>query len=183
MSKIRSTLFAAIALSPAAANAQVLQERTVSLALPQEIAQATIEACAGRNFSVTATVLDRAGLVCAVLRADRAGPHRIAASRAKAFTAASARNNTTAIMENAEKNPAAHHLASIDGFLLLGGGVDVRFRRVDAESCRTAVGHSHHRPRSLRPTLHRRQGPTGRTAMGHSEHDSGNCETARGSTA
>jgi uncharacterized protein GlcG (DUF336 family) len=126
MSKIRSTLFAAIALSPAAANAQVLQERSVSLALAQEIAQATVEACAGKNFSVTATVVDRAGLVRAVLRADRAGPHTIEASRAKAFTAASARNSTTAIMENAEKNPAARHLASIDGFLLLGGGVPVK---------------------------------------------------------
>ncbi len=29
-------------------------------------------------------------------------------------------------MENAEKNPAARHLASINGFLLLGGGLPVR---------------------------------------------------------
>jgi uncharacterized protein GlcG (DUF336 family) len=126
MLKIRITLLAALALAPAAANAQVLQERNLSLPLAQEIAQATLDACAAKNFNVTATVVDRAGLVRAMLRADRAGPHTVEASRAKAFTAASARNTTTAIMENAEKNPAARHLASIEGFLLLGGGVPVK---------------------------------------------------------
>lgn len=126
MSKICLPFLAALALTPGLAHAQVLQERNVSLALAQEIAQATVEACAAKNFNVTATVVDRAGLVRTILRADRAGPHTVEASRAKAFTAASARNTTTAIMDNAEKNPAARHLASIDGFLLLGGGVPVK---------------------------------------------------------
>ncbi len=96
------------------------------MALAQEIAQGAVAACAAKNFAVTATVVDRAGLVRAVLRADRAGPHTVEASKAKAYTSASARNATTAIMENAEKNPAARHLASINGFLLLGGGLPVR---------------------------------------------------------
>jgi uncharacterized protein GlcG (DUF336 family) len=126
MSKIRFAAVAALALIPAMASAQVLQERNMPMSLALEIAQATVEACSAKNFNVAATVVDRAGLVRAVLRADRAGPHTIDASRAKAFTAASARNATGAIMEAAEKNPAARHLASIDGFLLLGGGVPVK---------------------------------------------------------
>jgi uncharacterized protein GlcG (DUF336 family) len=117
---------AALALVPAAAGAQVLQERNISMALAQEIAQGAIAACAAKNFAVTATVVDRSGLMRAVLRADRAGPHTVEASRAKAYTSASARNATTAIMENAERNPAARHLASINGFLLLGGGLPIR---------------------------------------------------------
>ncbi len=117
---------AAIAFIPAAASAQVLQERNISMALAQEIAQGAVAACAAKNFAVTATVVDRAGLVRAVLRADRAGPHTVEASKGKAYTSASARNATTAIMENAEKNPAARHLASINGFLLLGGGLPIR---------------------------------------------------------
>ncbi len=124
--KIRLAFAAALALVPAAAGAQVLQERNLSMALAQEIAQSAVAACAAKNFAVTATVVDRAGLVRAVLRADRAGPHTVEASKAKAYTSASARNATTAIMENAEKNPAARHLAAIDGFLLLGGGLPVR---------------------------------------------------------
>jgi uncharacterized protein GlcG (DUF336 family) len=126
MSTIRLVAAAALTLLPIAAGAQVLQERNLPLSIAQEIAQATVEACAAKNFNVAATVVDRAGLVRAVLRADRAGPHTIEASRAKAFTAASARNNTGAIAESAEKNPAARHLASIQGFLLLAGGVPVR---------------------------------------------------------
>ncbi|MBF9234578.1 GlcG/HbpS family heme-binding protein [Microvirga alba] len=126
MSKFRLATIAALALIPAAASAQVLQERNLPLSIAQEIAEGAVEACAAKNFSVTATVVDRAGLVRAVLLTDKAGPHTIEASRAKAYTAASARNNTTAIMENAEKNPAARHLASIEGFLLLGGGVPVK---------------------------------------------------------
>jgi uncharacterized protein GlcG (DUF336 family) len=127
MSKIHTaTLLAALALAPAAAEASVLQERNMSLSMASEIAQAAVDACKAKNFSVTATVVDRAGIVRAVLRADRAAPHTVGASQAKAFTALSARNNTTAVMETAEKNPGARHLAAIQGFLLLGGGVPVK---------------------------------------------------------
>jgi uncharacterized protein GlcG (DUF336 family) len=126
MSIIRVAILAALTLAPAAASAQILQERNISLAIAQELAQATVEACAAKNFNVAATVVDRAGIVRTMLRADRAGPHTVEASRAKAYTAASARNNTTAIMDSAEKNPAARHLAAIEGFLLLGGGVPVK---------------------------------------------------------
>ncbi|MBX9758972.1 MAG: heme-binding protein [Beijerinckiaceae bacterium] len=127
MSKTHAAIvFAALALAPAVAGATVLQERNMSLSMASEIAQAAVAACAAKNFNVTATVVDRAGIVRTVLRADRAAPHTVGASQAKAFTALTARNNTTAIMENAEKNPGARHLASIEGFLLLGGGVPVR---------------------------------------------------------
>lgn len=126
MIDVRLAFVAALALAPLAANAQVLQERNLPLNLAQEIAQGAVSACAAKNFNVTATVVDRAGVVRAVLRADRAGPHTVEASKAKAYTSASMRNLTTAIMEAAEKNPAARHLASIPGFLLLGGGVPVK---------------------------------------------------------
>ena len=59
-------------------------------------------------------------------RADNAGPHTLEASRLKAFTSASAKNNTLAIMEAAQKNPAAANLVNIPGYLLLGGGVPVK---------------------------------------------------------
>ena len=95
-----------------------------------EIGSSHVEACAAKKFNVTATVVDRAGLVRAVLRADGAGPHTVEASRAKAYTAASARTTTTAIMENADKNPAARHLAAIDGFLLQIGRASCREREL-----------------------------------------------------
>jgi uncharacterized protein GlcG (DUF336 family) len=108
------------------ARAQALQERNMPLAAAQAIALGAVEACAARNFAVTATVVDRAGVVRAALRADRAGPHTLDSARRKAYTAASARNGTLAMMQAAADNPAARNLVHIDGFLLLGGGVPVR---------------------------------------------------------
>ena len=67
-----------------------------------------------------------AGGVRAVQRADNAGPHTVEASRAKAFTSASAKAPSLAIMENAQKNPGAANLKDIPGFLLLGGGGPVK---------------------------------------------------------
>jgi len=118
-------LIAATAASPGVAQS-VHTERTVSLELANQIAAATVAACSARGYAVTATVVDRAGTVRAVQRADLAGPHTVAASQAKAYTSASARNNTMAMMEAAQKNPAAANLVHIPGFLLLGGGVPIR---------------------------------------------------------
>lgn len=118
-------LLAAAAAGPVSAQS-VHTERTVSLELANQIAAATVAACSARGYAVTATVVDRAGTVRAVQRADLAGPHTVAASQAKAYTSASARNNTLAMMEAAQKNPAAANLVHIPGFLLLGGGVPIR---------------------------------------------------------
>lgn len=111
----------------AAAQAQAVRtERALSLELANQIAAATVAACQAGGYAVSATVVDRAGQVRAVQRADNAGPHTIAASLQKAYTSASARNNTLAMMEAAQKNPGAANLVHIPGFLLLGGGVPVR---------------------------------------------------------
>ncbi|WP_204251167.1 GlcG/HbpS family heme-binding protein [Elioraea rosea] len=124
---MRQALLAATALlMGGGAQAQLIQERTVSLAAAQALALAAVEACAARNFNVAATVVDRAGVVRAMLRADRAGPHTLGASRKKAYTSASARNATSAMAQAAETNPGARNLVHIPGFLLLGGGVPIR---------------------------------------------------------
>ena len=91
----------------------------------QVVADAAVSVAA-TAVSVTATVVDRAGNVRVVHRADNAGPHTLGASAQKAFTSASARNTTLAMMEASQKNPAAANLVHIPGYLLLGGGVPVR---------------------------------------------------------
>ena len=101
-------------------------ERNMTLALANQLAAAAVSACQANGYAVTTTVVDRAGTVRAVHRADNAGAHTLAASQAKAFTSASAKNNTLAMMEGAQKNPAAANLVHIPGFLLLGGGVPVK---------------------------------------------------------
>lgn len=122
-----ASLLALSLLAPAGANAQAVRtERNISLDLANQIAAATVASCTTAGYAVTATVVDRAGTVRAVQRADNAGPHTLGASLQKAFTSASAKSNTLAMMEGAQKNPAAANLVNIPGFLLLGGGVPVR---------------------------------------------------------
>ncbi len=113
--------------SASVVNAQgVRNERNITLELANQIAAASVASCSAKGYAVTATVVDRSGQVRAIQRADNAGPHTLAASQQKAYTSASARNNTQAMMESAQKNPAAANLVHIPGFLLLGGGVPVR---------------------------------------------------------
>jgi uncharacterized protein GlcG (DUF336 family) len=104
----------------------VRSEKNMTLALANQLAAAAVSACRANGYAVTATVVDRAGGIRAMHRDDNAGPHTIAASERKAFTSASAKNATTAMMETAQKNPGAANLVNIPGFLLLGGGMPVK---------------------------------------------------------
>ncbi|MEO3475319.1 heme-binding protein [Roseomonas sp. CAU 1739] len=124
---LRTTLAAAaLLISTGAAQAQVLQERNISLTAAQAIALGAVEACAARNMNVTATVVDRAGIVRASLRADRAGPHTVESSVRKAFTSVSMRSPTSTLQQATIDNPGARNLVDLPGVLLLGGGVPVR---------------------------------------------------------
>ena len=128
MRNILKTSALALSLIVAAgANAQAVRtEKNMSLELANQLASASVAACAANGYAVTATVVDRAGTVRAVQRADNAGPHTLAASQQKAFTSASAKNTTLAMQEGSQKNPAAANLVYIPGYLLLGGGVPVK---------------------------------------------------------
>ena len=127
MSIQKSSTALVLTLVAAAASAQAVRsEKNMSLDLANQIASATVAACTANGHAVTATVVDRAGTVRAMQRADNAGPHTVAAAQQKAFTSASAKNNTLAMMEGAQKNPAAANLVYLPGFLLLGGGVPVK---------------------------------------------------------
>jgi uncharacterized protein GlcG (DUF336 family) len=128
-SRLAATAIAILATAAASvpAHAQAVRtERNMSLELASQLAASTVASCLAGGYNVTAAVVDRAGQLRALHRADGAGPHTIDAAQAKAFTSASARNSTLAMMEGAQKNPAAANLVHIPGFLLLGGGVPVK---------------------------------------------------------
>jgi len=104
----------------------VRSEKNISLELANQIAAGAVAACAANGYPVAATVVDRAGGVRAVQRADMAGAHTLVSSERKAWTSASAKNPTQAMMEGAQKNPAGANLVHLPGFLLLGGGVPIK---------------------------------------------------------
>lgn len=117
---------AAIVAISGAASAQVLTEKNISSSLAVEIAQNAVAACAADKYNVTAAVVDRAGVLRALVRADNAGTHTVAAAQDKAFTSASSRTPTGKMAENVAKNPGAAGLVDIDGFLVLAGGVPIK---------------------------------------------------------
>lgn len=127
MQRYAKTAAIALALIATAASAEgVRTEKNMSLDLATQIAAHTVATCTANGYAVTATVVDRAGTVRAVQRADNAGPHTLEGSRLKAYTSASAKNSTLAMMEGSQKNPGAANLVHIPGYLLLGGGLPVK---------------------------------------------------------
>lgn len=125
---IKSILLAASALVAVstAAKAELLTEKNIPASLAVEIAQNAVAACAADKYNVTAAVVDRAGVLRALVRADNAGTHTVEAARAKAFTSSSSRTPTSKMAENVAKNPAAAELVNIEGFLVLAGGVPIK---------------------------------------------------------
>lgn len=114
------------ALLSCSASAEVLQERDMPMDIALELAQDAVKACAADNYNVSAAVVDRAGVLRALLRADNAGVHTPDSARRKAYTAASSRTPTSAMAKSIQDNPAAAQLVAIDGFLILAGGVPIK---------------------------------------------------------
>ncbi|KJV35220.1 heme-binding protein [Pantoea sp. SM3] len=123
---IRLSLIAAAAAFVSFGSQAAVTESNLSLAEAQKLASAAIQSCAAKNYNVTVTVVDRAGLVTAVQRMDNAGPHTVEASRMKAYTALSTKNLSGKVMETAQNNPGAQNMRDVPGFLLLAGGVPVK---------------------------------------------------------
>ncbi|CAM4282569.1 heme-binding protein [Comamonas aquatilis] len=126
----RLSTFALFALSTlacgAASAAATVSTRSIASATAAQLAQQTVTACSADGHNVTAAVVDRAGVLLALSRADGAGAHTPKAATAKAFTSASSRNPTSGMAKTIQSNPDAAGLAQIPGFLVLAGGVPIK---------------------------------------------------------
>ncbi|HCT8909211.1 TPA: heme-binding protein [Enterobacter hormaechei] len=109
-----------------AARADALNQKSLSLAQANALATSAVKACMEKNYQVTVTVVDRAGVVKAVQRTDNAGPHTVKASEMKAYTALSTKNASGKVMEAAQTNAGAQNMRDVPGFLLLAGGLPVK---------------------------------------------------------
>ena len=102
------------------------KESVLPTALASKAAQAAVDQCKKDGYKISASVVDRAGLLRAVLRADGAGPHTLDSSRKKAYTAASLRRPTTDLAEMIAKQPALQALRDMnDSILMVGGGLPI----------------------------------------------------------
>jgi uncharacterized protein GlcG (DUF336 family) len=102
------------------------KESVLPLSLAGKAIQASLDVCSKDGYKVSVAVVDRAGVLRALVRADGAGPHTIDSSRKKAYTAASFHRSTTELAELMNKMPTLQALREInDQVLVLGGGFPI----------------------------------------------------------
>lgn len=120
-------LAGSVILGSAMASAQELpKESVLPLNLAQRATQAVIDACKKDGYRVSVSVVDRAGLLRMMGRADGAGPHTIDSSRKKAYTAVSLRRATSELADLMSRTPALQALRDMnDQILMLGGGLPI----------------------------------------------------------
>jgi uncharacterized protein GlcG (DUF336 family) len=105
---------------------ELAKESVLPLSTANKAILAAIEACRKDGYRVSVSVVDRAGVLRAMGRADGAGPHTVDSSRKKAYTAASLRRPTTEMAELIAKVPALQALGDInENMLMLGGGLPI----------------------------------------------------------
>lgn len=108
------------------ASDELPREAVLPIGKATKAIQASLDACNKDGHRVSVSVVDRAGVLRAMGRADGAGPHTVDSSRKKAYTAASLRRPTTELAELINKVPTLQALREMnDQILLLGGGLPI----------------------------------------------------------
>jgi len=119
-------LAATLAVVPSLAGAQaVVTERTLSLNAAIEMATAALEHCRNEGFSVTITVLNRAGRTKIVMHDDRANPHTLENSLRKAYTSLTFRVPSGDYGKRIAANPPPHPTLHFANVTTAAGGLPV----------------------------------------------------------
>ena len=118
-------LGACLLLLPAAAPASDATH-AVKLLTPEtalKAAQAALAKCRASGFQATVAVVDRSGVVQALLRDRFAGPHTVDMAIAKGYTAVSFRTNTTELAEATQAGRPSSGIRNRPGIAAVGGGL------------------------------------------------------------
>jgi uncharacterized protein GlcG (DUF336 family) len=126
MIRLLGPLATAFVLSQGAAAQPLVTEHQIPLSIALEGARAAIDGCLAQNYRIAVTVVDRAGLVRATLRADGANPHLLEGAMRKAYTAAMLRISTVQMGSIITKSPGAAALMQFDRMTSLGGGLPIQ---------------------------------------------------------
>ena len=86
-------------------------------------AMAALKKCRGEGFQVAVAVVDRMGILQALLRDRYAGAHTPDTAKGKAWTAASFRSNTTNMMDLTQSGQPQSGVRHVPGALMIGGGL------------------------------------------------------------
>jgi uncharacterized protein GlcG (DUF336 family) len=127
---VTALLFAGWVASPLSIYAmeELPKESVLPLSMASKATLAAMEACKKDGYRVSVSIVDRAGVLRTMARADGAGPHTVESSRKKAYTASSLRRPTSELAELITKVPTLQALREMnDNILILGGGLPIEF--------------------------------------------------------
>jgi uncharacterized protein GlcG (DUF336 family) len=97
------------------AQAQLLQHKDLTAAIAMEIAATTQATCKANGYSVSVTVVGRAGEVILQVRGDDSNPHTLENSMRKAYTARTTRSPSGALVDRVKADPTLGfvHLSNV----------------------------------------------------------------------
>jgi uncharacterized protein GlcG (DUF336 family) len=120
------TIFGAASTAPLRADGLITTHR-LSSQMASEAAVEVVASCAKQGYAETAVVVDADGVRQAVLRGDGTGSHSLDSAYDKAYTAATFKNDTLALIERAKTAPGFSGLfAQLPHLILVGGGVPIK---------------------------------------------------------
>ena len=90
---------------------------------PETALTAALEKCRDQDFQVAVAVVDRIGILQALIRDRYAGAHTPETARGKAWTAASFRTNTSEMVEVTQAGQPQSGAHQVPGVLMIGGGM------------------------------------------------------------
>jgi uncharacterized protein GlcG (DUF336 family) len=100
-----------------------LKQLTPETAL--KAAQAALSKCRDSGYQVAVAVVDRGGIVQALLRDRFAGPHTVDVSQNKAWTAVSFKTSTGELEKLTRPGQTMSGLRAVPRFLAIGGGLTI----------------------------------------------------------
>ena len=113
----------ALTVLPGHAQEPLVTYKMLSPEIALDCARAALAECRKRGYQVAVAVVDRFGVTQVMLRDRFAGAHIPATAAGKAWTAASFRNDTSALMAVSQPGMPQAGLRNLPGAVILGGGM------------------------------------------------------------
>ena len=115
-------ILALVGCAAAPAQDATFTSRSLTTETALAAANAALQSCRKQGYQVAVAVVDRAGLVQALLRDRFAGAHTVDVAANKAWTAASFRTPTTDLARETQPGMPMSGLRTLPRFLAAGGG-------------------------------------------------------------
>jgi uncharacterized protein GlcG (DUF336 family) len=105
----------------------VILTHRLSAALASEAVTEAVASCTRQGYNESVVLVDADGVRQAVLRGDRAGSHTLDSANDKAYTAATFKSDTGALVERAKTVPGfAALFTQLPHLVLFGGGIVIK---------------------------------------------------------